>query len=339
MAPGTVEIDGSGRYLIPGLWDSHVHTCMWGQDALARFVHNGVTHVRDMGGDLRELLAWRQAIESGEVEGPSMLIAGPFLDGDKPNDVYRCFLTTVDAIAPAVDALQAHGVDFLKVHSRLPEKVFTELARIARQRGIAVCGHVPAGILPADASDAGMTSIEHADSLFSALVRAPAGATDWVEARAWWQGETGRRALQRIAANGTVLVPTLSVPDVVAERLGGTANALSTWTREITRAAHAAGIPIAAGTDTARRLLGIVPGEALHRELRLLVACGLTPAEALRSATLVPARRFGGDARGGVIAVGRPADLVLLRGNPLEDIRQTAAIEGVVVRGRWLPDR
>ncbi|KAA3614224.1 MAG: hypothetical protein DWQ01_00545 [Planctomycetota bacterium] len=331
-------IDGSNHFLIPGLWDSHVHLCMWGRDALPRWLSHGVTHVRDMGGDLRELLEWRRQVQAGEMLGPKMLIAGPFLDGEKPNDIYRQFLLQVEEVEPVVDTLQAKGVDFLKVHSQLPEEVFAELARVAKERGMPFVGHVPAGILPLQASHAGMASIEHADSFFSALVRAPnSGIREWQQARSWWQSEEGRIGLQKIAANGTVLVPSLTAVDVIAERLGGPAKVIAPWTQEITRAAHSAGIPIAAGTDTARRLLGVIPGEALHHELRLLVACGLSPLEALRSATLVPARRFGHDPKGGAIAVGQAADLVLLRGNPLEDIENTAAIAGVVAGGRWLP--
>ena len=142
--------------------------------------------------------------------------------------------------------------------------------------------------------------------------------------------------MERIAANDTVVVPSLVIIESVATRLGGVAETIAPWTREITRSIHAAGIPIAAGTDTARRLIGVAPGDALHHELELLVACGLSPLEALQAATLVPARRFGGDPMGGVIAVGQPADLVLLRGNPLEEIGKTRSIDSVVVRGKLI---
>lgn len=329
------RVEGRGRYLIPGLWDCHAHISLWGRDALARFVRSGVTSVRDMGGDLDELRAWRSAIDRGERLGPRLLLAGPFLDGDKPNDLYRRFVLDAAQAQAAVDEVLASGADFLKVHSQLAPDVFAAIGREAERRGCRFAGHVPVGVLPTEASAAGITSIEHADTFFSSLARAPRSpAASWPEARAWWQGDEGRAALADIADNGTVVVPTLVTLDTAAERHAGLFERVAPWTLEITAALHEAGVPIAAGSDTARRLIGIVPGASLHRELELLVDAGLTPAEALRAATLVPARRFGANAQGGVIAVGAPADLVLLGGNPLQDIAQTRSVQAVFVRGR-----
>ncbi len=338
LPDGAKEIPGKGLYLIPGLWDCHAHVSMWGPDAFARVIAHGVTTVRDMGGDLRELLAAKKRIDAGEILGPRLLLAGPFLDGDKPNDIYRRFVTNPADVAAVVTELSATGVDFFKVHSRLPTDVFAELARVAGKRGLAFGGHVPAGITPLEASDSGMVSIEHSDSFFSAMARAKdTPAPRWPQARAWWRGKEGVAAMRRIAENGTVVVPTLTTVAHFAERLGGMLKTVAPWTRDITRALHEAGVPLATGTDFARRAIGIEPGASLHGELELLVSAGLSPAAALRAATQIPARRFGGNDKGGVIAVGQNADMVLLRGDPLADIRNVRAIAGVVRQGAWLP--
>ncbi len=338
LPDGAKEIDGKGRYLIPGLWDCHVHISMWGPDAYARLVAHGVTTVRDMGGDLRELLAAKKRIATGEILGPRMLLAGPFLDGEKPNDIYRRFVLKPENVEATVNELSAAGVDFFKVHSRLPIDVMRELARVAGKRKIWFGGHTPAGITPLEASDLGMRSIEHADSFFLAMARAKnTPAPGWPQARAWWRGKDGVAAMRRIAENGTVVVPTLNIVAQIADGMGGMFKTVAPWTRDITRALHGAGVPLATGTDFARRVIGIEPGISLHNELEQLVSAGLSTSEALRAATQTPSRRFGGNEKGGVVAVGQAADMVLLHRDPLADVRNVRAIAGVVMRGAWLP--
>lgn len=338
LPDGAQVVAGRGRFVIPGLWDAHVHLTLWGRDALPRAVAHGVTTVRDMGGDAQELLRWRDAAARGELLGPRLLLAGPFVDGDKPNAQYRRIVRDASEVAALVEEIHGLGVDFVKVHSRLPPAALPAVVEAARARGLLVCGHPPVGVTPLQASELGMASIEHADSFFSAPVRAdPPAAAGWPQARAFWQTEAGAAALAAIAGNGTVVVPTLVTVATGAERLGGVFGAVLPWTREITRALHEAAVPLCAGTDFARRSIGIEPGASLHRELGLLVAAGLTPADALRAATLVPARMMGCDGERGSVAVGRQADLVLLREDPLADIANTSTIDAVVLRGAWLP--
>lgn len=334
---GARTVDGRGLFVMPGLCDAHVHLSLWGPDALARLVAHGVTSVRDMGGDLQLLTRWRAAIEEGKLLGPRLRITGPFLDGKKPNDLYRRFLLGEEDVAPAIEELHAAKVDFLKVHSRLPLAVLPTLARLANERGLPFGGHAPAGWTPAQASEAGFRSLEHADGFFLALVRAqPSPAPSWPAALAYWRSEKGDADLARIKKAATFVVPTLAIIDTGARRVGGIFRTLAPWTREMTRRIHAAGIPIVSGTDLARGVIGMEPGVSLHRELALLVQAGLSPGDALRATTLTAAEMLGLEAVSGTIEKGKQADLVLLEADPLRDIANVRRIRAVVVRGHFM---
>src|ERR1700676_902765 len=164
-------IDGSGRYLIPGLWDMHVHSAFgdWfpgGRDIiLPLFVANGVTGVRDMGGDLPVLFAWRKQIAAGQIVGPRMVVSGPMLDAYLPDGKLR-FPSSVAVSAPeraaaAVDSLKAQGVDFIKVQSVISHDAYLAAAAEAHKQGLPIVGHVPDQVRIAEAVAAGQKSIEH----------------------------------------------------------------------------------------------------------------------------------------------------------------------------------
>jgi imidazolonepropionase-like amidohydrolase len=164
-------IDGSGRYLIPGLWDMHVHTAFgdWfpgGRDIiLPLFIANGVTGVRDMGGDVPVLLGWRKQIAAGEIVGPHMMISGPMLDAVLPTGKLRfpssLAVTTPASAAAAVDALKAQGVDFIKVQSVISHDAYLAAAAEAHKIGIPIVGHVPDKVRILEVIAAGQKSIEH----------------------------------------------------------------------------------------------------------------------------------------------------------------------------------
>jgi hypothetical protein len=146
-------IDGAGQYLIPGLWDMHVHSVFgdWfpgGRDIiLPLFIANGVTGVRDMGGEVPVLMAWRKEIASGKLIGPRMVFSGPMLDGYLPNGKLRFpssipVKTPADAIA-AVDSLKKQGVDFIKVQSEISHDAYLAAAAEAHKQGLPIVGHVP----------------------------------------------------------------------------------------------------------------------------------------------------------------------------------------------------
>jgi Amidohydrolase family len=164
-------VDGTGKYIIPGLWDMHVHTAFgdWfprGRDViLPLFIANGVTGVRDMGGDLPVLLPWRKQIVAGEIVGPRMVVSGPMLDGYLPDGKLRfpssiAVMTPADAVK-AVDSLKAQGAEFIKVQSVLHDDVYVAAAQEAHTQGLPFVGHVPDHIKITESVALGQKSIEH----------------------------------------------------------------------------------------------------------------------------------------------------------------------------------
>jgi hypothetical protein len=165
-------VDASGKYLIPGLWDMHVHEIFG--DWLPRdekvipllFVANGVTGVRDMGGDLEPLKQWRRAIAEGKLLGPRMIIAGPMLDGPVPQFPSSAPVKTADDGRRIVDELKKGGADFIKIQSLIPRDGYFAAAEEANKLGIVFAGHVPDAVRAVEASNAGQKSIEHLTGVF-----------------------------------------------------------------------------------------------------------------------------------------------------------------------------
>jgi len=171
LAKNTRIIDGRGKFLIPGLWDIHVHSAFgdWfpgGRDIiLPLFIANGVTGVRDMGGDLSVLFAWRKEIADRKIIGPRMIISGPMLDAVLPDGKLRfpssIAVTTPESAVAAVDSLKAQGVDFIKVQSVISHDAYVAAAAEAHKVGLPIVGHVPDRVRIAETIAAGQKSIEH----------------------------------------------------------------------------------------------------------------------------------------------------------------------------------
>ena len=165
-------VDARGKFLIPGLWDMHVHEIFgdWIPEdekvSPLLFVANGITGVRDMGGDLGPLKRWRSRIASGDMLGPRMIIAGPMLDGPVP--AFPSSAPVKDAAdgRRIVDELKADGVDFIKIQSLVPRDGYFAAAEEAKKQGIVFAGHVPDAVRAAEASSAGQKSIEHLTGVF-----------------------------------------------------------------------------------------------------------------------------------------------------------------------------
>jgi imidazolonepropionase-like amidohydrolase len=176
LAKNTRVIDGRGQFLIPGLWDMHVHSAFgdWfpgGRDIiLPLFIANGVTGVRDMGGDVPVLFAWRKQITAGEIVGPRMIISGPMLDALLPEGKLRfpssIAVTTPESAVAAVDALKAQGVDFIKVQSVISHDAYLAAAAEAHKVGLPIVGHVPDKVRLAEVIAAGQKSVEHLMGIF-----------------------------------------------------------------------------------------------------------------------------------------------------------------------------
>lgn len=364
-------IDGRGKYLIPGLWDMHVHLAMpGGRDVLPLYIANGVTSVRDMAGDWATLTAWRRDISAGSVIGPRVVTSGPYLEGGDQPIPHLLVRTPADA-APAVDSLIRLGVDFIKVHGQLTRESYFAIARAARARRIPFAGHVSRVVGAADASDSGQASIEHLLAIPNACT---AAEVTQLAPRFTVQAALGRcdttdlsPLFAKLRRNGTRVVPTLVaqlevarwpkrdlpgdsiaryLPDSLRQYVAGifpmvdsvppdadvTGLKLFDKRVAITGALHRAGVTIMPGTDAPLR--NSPPGFGLHEELLLLTRAGLSPFEVLRAATLEPARFLGLLDSLGTIEVGRIADLVLLTANPLEDIRNSSRTVAVLSNGR-----
>jgi cytosine/adenosine deaminase-related metal-dependent hydrolase len=144
-------IDGQGKFLIPGLWDMHGHLTDAGEGALAQLIENGVTGVRDLGGDLELVQRWRREITEGRRIGPHIVAAGPFLDG--PNEAKHRIIATNEAEArAAIRSIKARGADFVKIHNALPREAFFAAADEARKQGIPLAVHLPREVTIAEAS-------------------------------------------------------------------------------------------------------------------------------------------------------------------------------------------
>ncbi|HXT75221.1 MAG TPA: amidohydrolase family protein [Candidatus Eisenbacteria bacterium] len=380
---GAVTIDARGKFLIPGLWDMHVHEIFgdWIPEeekiTPALFVLNGVTGVRDMGGDLEPLKKWRSRIAAGELLGPRMVISGPMLDGPTPAFPSSAPIKDAADGRRVVEELKNAGADFIKIQSLVPPDGYFAAAAEAKKLGIAFAGHVPDQVRAVDASNAGQKSIEHLTGVFEAC----STVEDELMAKPRGPGrgrflsthdpERARTLIALFVRNKTWQVPTLywEQGEWLIEKTNQGADPLlkyaptawreRTWpmfTREISKSwstdpiaereafFHAelkmigemnrAGVPILAGTDTAAGVR-VYPGFSLHQELSLLVKAGLSPMQALQSATS-NAAKFLELADSGTIERGKRADLVLLDADPLTNIANTHKISAVVLNGRYL---
>ena len=303
-------LDGSRKYAIPGLWDMHVH--LWDREnVLPEYVAYGVTGVRDMGSDFRRVSRWRAEIERGRAIGPRIVTCGPAVNGVPSNEPKLPIdvVSTPEQARREYDRLDEMHVDFVKVLSKLPREAYFALAERARHWGLPFAGHIPEEVTAEEAIDSRIASIEH-----------------WFNFPLKDEGRS-RAALEKCAMFGTSVTPTLTLWRRMVQDGSTGADSLPLVDAAVRRAREA-GVAILAGTDTGDP--GTKPGLELHKELELLVGAGLTPAQALRTATTEPARFLHREQ-------ARPADLVLLDANPLEDIRNTRKIAGVFVRGRYVP--
>ena len=383
------RIDAEGQYLIPGLWDMHVHFG-GGPDLIEEnealfplYVANGITTIRDCSGDLAEqVLAWRAAIAGGHLFGPRLLTSGAKIEGIAPLWKGTIEVGSEADVDAALDRLKNRDkVDFVKItDSTLKPDLFLYALKQAKVLGIRTSGHIPMALTTGQAVDAGISSIEHLDYAYNAGAKDEAaiaadfaaGRIDRAEANrrldAGFDRDTAMAAYRRFAAQGVSVTPTLNGSRIIAylDRDDHSKDAglsymgpklRKTYEWRVERAAKAdaaaiaarhkqiediatilpmlaeAGVPMIAGTDAGFLNSFNYPGFGLHDELALFVEKGLTPAQALASATRAGPAWFGWLDRYGAIRPGMAADLVLLDRNPLEDIAATRAIDTVIMRG------
>jgi imidazolonepropionase-like amidohydrolase len=352
---GATTIDAAGKVLIPGLWDMHVHIGTGDfekQQMLRLLITQGVTGIRVMNGRPRHRL-WRQEIERGDLLGPRMVIASRIIAGPTSFAGGAVKVNNAEEARAAARQAKNEDADFIKVHDGLSRESYFAIIDEAKKLAVTVAGHVPESITAAEAANAGQKSIEH----FTGLNEA---ANDSAKADA---------LIPILKKNHTWLCPTLIMirnysvlndPSLANDpRLRYLNQAWKGWWLDMTRDAskmpatewaarreivrkgkalfgrfQQGGVQILAGTDDSNPF--VVPGFGLHDELEMLVESGLSPMQALRAATINPARFFQKTATLGSVETGKLADFVLLNANPLEDIRNTTKIYAVVLNGRVL---
>jgi imidazolonepropionase-like amidohydrolase len=373
---GAEVINATGKFLIPGLWDMHIHSGGYenGKKFFPGLIANGITGVRDMGTPLDEILRLRKEVDEGKIPGPRMVIAGPLVQGPLPFKMPVFVSVNNEAEArQAVISLKDSGVDFIKVQDALPRDLYFAVAAEAKRQKIPFAGHTPPFITAPEASNAGQRSVEHLGGRFYGVLLAcsarEAELTGKVRAivngvmkalneqkepddsaifRAGLTKELLESFSERKAAAlfSTFLKnQTWQVPTLVAQPLRQAIEERKDLSEEDIRygkkllqkqldlvgAMQRAGVKIMAGTD--------FPPERtrLYEELSLLVEAGLTPMEALQSATRNPAAFLGRLDSLGTIERGKIADLVLLDANPLEDIGNVRKVNAVVFGGKLFP--
>jgi imidazolonepropionase-like amidohydrolase len=349
-------VDGTGMFVIPGLWDMHVHAYFTNDTAkfhstsdvmFPLFIVNGVTGVRDLGSNLEASLAARDSIAQHQLIGPRMMISGPMIDGPTTRYAAAIKVATPDEARDAVRMLKQRGVDLIKTQTLIPREAYFALADEATRIGIPFEGHVPSSVTAMEAITAHQRSFEHmigVSDTNATLIAELGRQRVWqcptvinsVGTAADFLSDAGLPYWLREAVNGwrTAALSRLEASDSAQQA----SRDRTTRRLGLIKSMFDAKVPLLAGTD-APQGYDLVPGFSLHRELELFVRAGLTPLQALQTATLNPAMYFGKTAEWGTVAPGKTADLVLLTRNPLVDIANTRSIAAVIADGRYYSTR
>jgi imidazolonepropionase-like amidohydrolase len=376
---GATVVEGRGRWLLPGLWDTHVHHRFSAGGLLSpeefseeqlllnwrAYLACGVTSAVSIGDDPGATVAARSAERDGALLGPRIFAAGSLFTapGGHPvgtilrNEAVRVGDLAIEVGDPAGarqrlrQQIEQHGIDLVKVvyssipgdGPRLGRDVLDALVDEAHRLGRRVFAHVSTAEEAAECVGAGVDGLEHmvlddGPVLDRVLAAAHERGVFWTPTLSLFD----RMAHDRDPAYIDDRRPDGFVSRIVLRSARAWAAQQSTaapgapappWERtvELAGRAHRAGVRLALGTDAG--MIAVFHGLAVHRELELLVRAGLTPVEALAAATTTAAAKVGVDDRLGTVEVGKEADLLVLRENPLDDIRNTRAIDVVIKRG------
>ncbi|NJL72903.1 MAG: amidohydrolase family protein [Candidatus Competibacteraceae bacterium] len=326
------SIDGTGRFLMPGLIDMHVHVAGFAErpEALGQLLAAGVTTARDMGGHVTTLARWRDEIARGVRSGPELLIVGPTLNGEANAPFHRVVTTPEDAVAAVQESADAGAVQ-IKVHNAISPEVLGATISAAKQRRLDVVGHLPPGPGPLALCHTGMKEIAHSSALLeSVLWRQEQSPVGLIEALEELKGPQSDELYACMARNTMAYAPNLSMYEPL---IAGLEEPQASMTRrltgvlgEISLRAKDAGVLILAASDANGDAQHPSFGTGLHDELRLLVGAGFTPMEAIRTATSNAALHLHRNDIG-VIATGAQADLLLLCADPTQksSIREQSA--------------
>ncbi len=329
-------IDGRGKFLIPGLWDMHVHARASEHDGLdlGAFASHGVTSVRDLGGYVDRL----KAAQAVGTAGPAIYTSFSTLNG-KAFAPFQRAVTTEAELRTAVDDMARAGAVQIKIHRAFPAALLPAAARLAHERGLTLTGHVPLGVHPLAACEAGMDGIEHVGSFLEAYISVTPKATA-DDAIAYMLSGAADGLYRCLVSRRVAVTPTLVVyPAVARDRGKGTISAEAErfigGLKRIARRLHEAGVPLLSGTDTSDvGGLTIAPGASLLDELEMLQAAGIPARDVIAMATVNAARVLALASKTGSIAPGNAADFVLLDADPGADIGNARKQVAVYRAGR-----
>jgi imidazolonepropionase-like amidohydrolase len=346
---GARVIRAAGKTVLPGLWDMHAHfqQAEWGPAYLAA----GVTTVRDCGNEFSYINAIQKAIDNGQGVGPRILKAG-LIDGTGPRTSGIELADTPAEAARMVQRYKAAGFAQIKLYSSLKPEIVRAICQEAHRAGLTVTGHIPDDMNLYQGVAAGMDQVNHIAYVAELLQRNPDRSLNLSDT-------TSARVFAFLKAHHTVIDPTLGVFEMMFRSTKSDITAIEPAYAKLplplqglylnmgmepekapravpffaselrlVKALHDHGIPIVAGTDM------VFPGTSLARELELYVQGGLTPMQALQTATIGAARAMRAEARAGSLDVGKQADLVIIDGNPLANMRDLRRVQLVVKNGQ-----
>ena len=388
-------IDAQNHYILPGLWDMHIH--FRGGDSLIEankkllplFLAYGVTTVRECGGDITAtVLTWKKQIQKGELVGPKIFTSGPKIDGPKAAWAGSLEVETPSQVSQALDSLQKLHVDFVKVYdSKISRAAYLETITQVHQRGMKITGHMPFTVKLTEGVERGMDGSEHMFNVYKACSSKEDSLTTLIQQREHtdkpisfyaalpyfydsYDENKAKELFKYLAQKKFTITPTLYVvqndlvdlkyhdhstdsllsyidPKIQAtyelrlnnakkqsDEMNVALKKFMLKTNSMVPQMYAAGVNILAGSDCGAFNSFMYPGESLHEELKLMVASGLTPSQALQTATINGAKFMGDADLYGSIQKGKSSDMVLLDADPLTDIQAIDQIDMIFSNGK-----
>ena len=384
-------IDAKGAFAIPGLWDNHIHfrggasLLKDNEMFLEQLINNGITSVRDAGGDLTSIIKdWQVEISKNERVGPTIFTSGPKIDGKNPTWQGSLEVESEAELDQALDSLEKLKVNFVKLYdSKLNGSLFLSALKKSKTRRLITSGHMPFSVTLNQALDAGMNGVEHLYYILKGSSKDELEITKQFQrgTLGFWQAmpllinsyndTTANRLFNKMKKHEVFVIPTLHIGNTLSyldeidhstdeylnllsarfkstyeRRIKSALNStpetranrknLDAFFRKLTLKLHESGVQLMAGSDAGAYNAYVYPGPSLHKELESLVAVGLSPLEALKTSVINGPKWLGVGEDYGAIGIGKKADILLLKKNPLINIKNTTSIQAVIKNGRYV---